>query len=181
MNDLNLSDIEQLPEQGWGLRILSPVADELSYTRTSDNRQNCLLIRKNYPSEPRYNLQNDSNLLKLRTWINWVRQFIRATFKNFRLKQIKLQVKTDLNALEAVLNWYQQLEDLPIPKSVLIPCKIALAEGFTNAVNHAHENLPIETQIDLEILVFSHHLEIRIWDYGSPFDLAGKIKTLEER
>ncbi len=186
MNDLNLSNVEQLPEEGWGLRILSPVSDELSYTRTPDNRQNCLLIGKNYQPEPLFNIPKYSKKNDIKIWINQLNRLSQYAFikflnlrKNTPVKKIKLQVKTNLKSLEEVLKWYQQIEYLPIPKPVLIQCQIALAEGFTNAVNHAHENLSQDTPIDLEIQVFNHRLEIRIWDYGSPFDLAKKINTLE--
>jgi serine/threonine-protein kinase RsbW len=49
-------------------------------------------------------------------------------------------------------------------------------EGFTNAVRHAHKNLPRETPIELEITVFNERLEIKIWDSGKPFDFKAKLK-----
>ncbi|MEG4252825.1 ATP-binding protein [Microcoleus sp. Pol10D4] len=67
------------------------------------------------------------------------------------------------------------LEYLPIPEAVLQQCKLATIEGFTNAVRHAHKNLPIETPINLEITVFSERLEVKIWDMGEPFDLQAKL------
>ncbi|MEG4999698.1 ATP-binding protein [Microcoleus sp. B4-D4] len=70
------------------------------------------------------------------------------------------------------------IEDLPIPEAVLQQCKLATIEGFTNAVRHAHKNLPFQTPIDLEITVFNERLEVKIWDMGEPFDLQAKL--LEE-
>ncbi|MEG3936651.1 ATP-binding protein [Microcoleus sp. S36b_A3] len=67
------------------------------------------------------------------------------------------------------------LEYLPIPEAVLQQCKLATIEGFTNAVRHAHKNLPLETPINLEITVFSERLEVKIWDMGEPFDLQAKL------
>jgi serine/threonine-protein kinase RsbW len=51
-----------------------------------------------------------------------------------------------------------------------------VSEAFTNAVRHAHKNLPRETRIDLEITVFNARLEIKIWDWGELFDLQAKLK-----
>jgi serine/threonine-protein kinase RsbW len=51
-----------------------------------------------------------------------------------------------------------------------------VVEGFTNAVRHAHKNLPIETPIELEITVFNERVEIKIWDGGKPFDFKAKLK-----
>ena len=51
-----------------------------------------------------------------------------------------------------------------------------MSEACTNAVRHAHKNLPRETRIDLEITVFNERLEIQIWDRGKPFDFKAKLK-----
>jgi len=49
-------------------------------------------------------------------------------------------------------------------------------EGFTNAVRHAHKNLPLETPIELEVMVLNEHLEVKILDWGEPFDIQAKLK-----
>jgi len=59
---------------------------------------------------------------------------------------------------------------------VLHKCILAVSEAFTNAVRHAHKNLPIETPFELEITVFNERLEIKIWDWGEPFDFQAKLK-----
>lgn len=59
-------------------------------------------------------------------------------------------------------------------------CQLALAEGFTNAVRHAHAGRPIDLLIDLEVQAFDDRLELRIWDQGSPFDLAQRLTALPE-
>jgi len=51
-----------------------------------------------------------------------------------------------------------------------------VSEAFTNAVRHAHKNLPRETLFELEITVFNERLEIKIWDWGEPFDFPAKLK-----
>jgi serine/threonine-protein kinase RsbW len=40
--------------------------------------------------------------------------------------------------------------------------------------------LPSETPIELEVTVFNDSLEMRIWDYGQPFDLEAKLSELRE-
>jgi serine/threonine-protein kinase RsbW len=51
-------NIDEIPSGGIGIKIIGKIADELSYTRTSDGR-NCLFIVKYYqqpslvPSQPR--------------------------------------------------------------------------------------------------------------------------------
>ncbi|HEY9880175.1 MAG TPA: anti-sigma regulatory factor [Leptolyngbyaceae cyanobacterium] len=47
---------------------------------------------------------------------------------------------------------------------------IALTEGFTNAVRHAHAELPPETTINIDLALGRDRIEIRIWDHGQPFD-----------
>lgn len=92
-----------------------------------------------------------------------------------------LQANTDLNELENILQWFKQLEHLPIPKTAWVHRQLALAEGFTNAVRHAHKGLPLETPIELEVTVFNERLEIRIWDCRQLFDLEAKLRELKER
>ena len=53
---------------------------------------------------------------------------------------------------------------------------MALAEGFTNAVRHAHEELPPETPVELQIQVVPRRLALQIWDLGPPFDFKGKLE-----
>ena len=47
---------------------------------------------------------------------------------------------------------------------------LALTEGFTNAVRHAHAHLPPETGIDIDLALDTDKVEIRIWDHGDPFN-----------
>jgi len=89
-----------------------------------------------------------------------------------------LQVNTDLDALDQVLEWFEQFNHPPIHSQAGMGCKLALAEGFTNAVRHAHRNLSAETLIDLEVQVFEDRIEIRIWDQGAPFDLDKWVREM---
>ena len=85
------------------------------------------------------------------------------------------QFPSDLNVLDAVLSSYEQLNKPYIPKSAWLQCQLALAEAFTNAVRHAHQNCPSDVTVDIEITVFDRAVEIKIWDYGSPFDLEARV------
>ncbi len=89
-----------------------------------------------------------------------------------------LTVPTDLKALDQVLSWFNRLHQNSIPKQDWLQCELALAEGFTNAVNHAHQDLPPEIPIKIEISFLETVLEIRIWDFGKPFDLQNHIRNL---
>ncbi|MEB3281012.1 MAG: ATP-binding protein [Lyngbya sp.] len=187
MNNLNFFNIDELPEQGWGLKILFPIADELSYTRTPDDRQNCLRIVKNYDSSSGKSSEQNNGVRIFERLTEPIKQFKNSWFSASEksasptpLKTIRLQVNSDLAVLEDVLAWYQQLENQPIPKPIWWPCQIALAEGFTNAVNHAHKNLPCTTPIDLQVTVFNESVEIYIWDYGQPFDLQAEFSNITQ-
>lgn len=89
-----------------------------------------------------------------------------------------LQVKTDLNALVDVLSWFDQFSGSPLSDRDWQQCQLVLAEGFTNAVRHAHCGRPVELLIDIEVMIFAEQLEIRLWDYGSPFNLAHQLEQL---
>lgn len=81
------------------------------------------------------------------------------------------QVSTDLKALDHLLSWFDQLNQSHIPRKVWLQCQLALAEGFSNAVRHAHKNLSSNVPIEVEVTIYVHSLEMRIWDLGPPFDL----------
>ncbi len=94
------------------------------------------------------------------------------------LKQSRLQVKTDLNTVADVLQWFDQFTQPLLPEKFRWQCQIALVEGFTNVVRHAHQHLPQTTPIELELKLFSQCLEMRIWDRGQAFDLQAKLHAL---
>jgi serine/threonine-protein kinase RsbW len=93
-------------------------------------------------------------------------------------QRISLQVTSDLECLEAVLLWFDQLRHPAIAEVTWLQCRIALAEGFTNAVRHAHRQQPRDTPIDLRADRFDDRLEMRIWDRGVAFDLLAYIAGL---
>ena len=97
------------------------------------------------------------------------------------LKKADLQVNTGLSALDPVLSWFAQLYDPQIPRSVWIRCQLALAEGFTNAVRHAHEGKRPDWPVDIQVAVWDEFVEIKIWDSGNPFNLEQKIQDMSKK
>ncbi len=87
------------------------------------------------------------------------------------LRNIKIEVSSDLNALNLVLLQFNQIYQDQIPFRDWLQCRLALAEGFTNAVRHAHKNLSPNIPIKIEVILKKTAMEIRIWDYGAAFDL----------
>jgi len=184
-------NIDEIPSGGVGIKIIGKIADELSYTPTSD-RRNCLFLVKYY-QQPELGPPQDSSqagiFKRASDVLNRFNGFQKQRnpqsdpSSNQQSQKFSLQLNTDIKAVAQVLSWLEQLDPLPIPEAVLHQCKLAVVEGFTNAVRHAHKNLPIETPIELEITVFNERLEIKIWDGGKPFDFQAKLKEklLEEK
>lgn len=87
-------------------------------------------------------------------------------------------MNTDLTVATQVISWFEQLNNPPFSDlKIWWQCQTLLQEGFTNIVEHAHKDLPLETPITLEAIRSSQFIEIRIWAYGTAFDLE---KQLEE-
>lgn len=90
----------------------------------------------------------------------------------------QLQIISDCDAsLIQLLLWFEQFKPL-MPASIWMQAQTALVEGFTNAVRHAHRNLASDTPIDVEVQLNPGVIELRIWDWGSKFDLMAFMKTL---
>lgn len=90
----------------------------------------------------------------------------------------QLQVTSNIDELGQVLAWFDQFDQLTIPRTTWVQCQTALAEGFTNAVRHAHKDMSPETPVEIEVSVQEQSLEIRIWDCGGVFDLDKKLETI---
>lgn len=103
-----------------------------------------------------------------------------ALFEAQPLQQSRLLLQTDLTDLAKVLMWFEQFNTPPVTLDLWNKCQLALTEGFTNAVRHAHQDLPTTTPIEIEVKLFADRLEMRIWDKGEPFDLLAKLKLAIE-
>jgi len=179
-----LNNIDELAEGGRGIKLMWQIADELSYTRTLDGR-NCLSLSKSYEVEGHNRSQNKKNskaldglmnLLNRWDWQNETQQEVELYETS--VQRMSLQVNTEVNALTIVLDWFEQLKDLSLPHEIWFQFQLALAEGFINAVSHAHKNLPVETPVEIEITVFNGCLELKVWDCGPSFDFDAKLKEI---
>ncbi|MDV3001420.1 MAG: hypothetical protein N5P05_003026 [Chroococcopsis gigantea SAG 12.99] len=95
--------------------------------------------------------------------------------------KISFKVASDLKELDRVLDNFNELDQNAIPRQDWLQCQLALAEGFTNAVRHAHKALPPNTPIDIEFTLNPDSVEIRIWDHGEPFDLDRSLTLLAHK
>ncbi len=89
--------------------------------------------------------------------------------------QAHLTVNSDLQVLSRVQGWFEGFcsrfnLDASGTDISMYGLKLALVEGFTNAVRHAHYQLPPETEIDLELTLQDNRVRVCIWDRGAPFD-----------
>jgi serine/threonine-protein kinase RsbW len=90
---------------------------------------------------------------------------------------LKASIKfiSDLTVLSQLHQWFEQncsnyISQIDSSKHPFYHLNLALTEGFTNAVRHAHQELPPETPIEIELRIRDKRIEIRIWDQGKPFD-----------
>ena len=91
------------------------------------------------------------------------------------LERDHLTVKSHLEALALVQQWFKALIvrlaiKTPWVNEQFDQLNLALAEGFTNAVRHAHAGLPAATPIEIELVLQPKQIEICIFDQGEPFD-----------
>jgi serine/threonine-protein kinase RsbW len=81
----------------------------------------------------------------------------------------QFETATNPKALKALLMWFEQFQAAPIPHKVWLQCQLALIEGFTNAIRHAHAGLGEDTPVRIEVTVSDQDIDIRIWDQGPGF------------
>jgi serine/threonine-protein kinase RsbW len=91
-----------------------------------------------------------------------------------------LQVKTDLDAMTIVTEWFEQFNCLPVTPHLWQQGQIALLEGFTNAVLHAHRNLSPITPIDFVVEISPEVFKISIWDQGNEYDIGITFQRLSQ-
>jgi len=100
------------------------------------------------------------------------------------LEHYYIQFNSDIYALANLQEWFQQFQNL-LPKQTWMQCNLVLVEVFTNVVSYAHEGMPEETPIDIEIAIdkTGYFLEMKIWDFGEPFNLQAEIEraTMESQ
>jgi len=91
------------------------------------------------------------------------------------LQRRDIRTQSNPESLDTVLAWFDQFQAPSLPHTVWLQCQLALIEGFTNAVRHAHRGLPESTPIDIEVTVSQTAIDIYIWDSGPGFDLMGML------
>lgn len=91
-----------------------------------------------------------------------------------------LQTETNVEAIATVTEWFNQFQRPPFPKRLWIEAQLALLEGFTNAVFHAHRRLSRQTPIDLEAELFTERFHLQIWDQGASYDLEATFQKLQQ-
>ncbi|MEO0985634.1 MAG: ATP-binding protein [Cyanobacteria bacterium J06639_14] len=91
--------------------------------------------------------------------------------------QSRYKTETDPRVLQSILSWFDNFHALPMPQDTWLQCQLALIEGFTNVVRHAHRGLPTETPIEIEITVTTECMDIKIWDCGPGFDFESVLNT----
>lgn len=91
------------------------------------------------------------------------------------VREEHLVVSSRLDVLSQVQHWFKDVchsvdQDVAWVNHYADRLTIALTEGFTNAVRHAHAELPPDTAIDIDLALSRDLIEIRIWDHGQPFN-----------
>ncbi|NJK70635.1 MAG: ATP-binding protein [Microcoleus sp. SU_5_3] len=162
---------------GIGIKIISQIADELSYTRTAD--RNCLFVVKYFPLQHNTQTGYFKRAIDILNSFNWLQEQKNCQFDrdlDRPLRKISLILNSEIQAVTQIVQWFDRCEDLQLfPKQFVQQCKIAAIEGFANVVGHAHKNLPLETEIELRLSVFKNRLELEIWDRGQPLDFQAKL------
>lgn len=92
----------------------------------------------------------------------------------------QLAVNSDLDEIETVLRWFQQLADPAVPPELWMQAQLGLVEGFTNAVRHAHADLDPPPPVQLSVQVSSQRFCVQILDQGAPFDFEAALATVEK-
>ena len=90
-----------------------------------------------------------------------------------------LRVGSRLEDLAIVQQWFQDVvhqfshslsEPIVWPQNSFDRINLAIAEGFTNAVRHAHVDMPPDTPVIIECALQPQRIEVCIFDQGEPFD-----------
>lgn len=96
------------------------------------------------------------------------------------LSRQKIQIKTDFNELESLMDWFNTMKQSMIPNNDWFAAQTLLGEGFDNVVSHAHKHLSPDTPIDLELVILNSSIIIRIWDQGAYFDFEKHLQKLPD-
>jgi serine/threonine-protein kinase RsbW len=88
-----------------------------------------------------------------------------------------IEVNSEITSLTQVLEWLETVCGDRLGSPDFQQLEIIIAEAFTNTVKYAHGKLAASTPILLDLLLEPHHVEVRIWDRGEPFDLWNQLQA----
>ncbi|MCP9784694.1 ATP-binding protein [Cyanobium sp. N5-Cardenillas] len=91
----------------------------------------------------------------------------------------ELAVNSDLDELESVLTWFERQGHPDVPSDLWMQAQLALVEGFTNAVRHAHAHLAAPQQVHLSLQITSQAFCLQVIDHGEPFDFTAALARVE--
>jgi serine/threonine-protein kinase RsbW len=77
-----------------------------------------------------------------------------------------------LESTAHLLDWFEQQKPAGLDPLLWIQAQTALVEGFSNAVRHAHAPLDPPPAVAVSLEVTPRHLQLRLRDHGSPFDIT---------
>lgn len=90
-----------------------------------------------------------------------------------------LAVASDLAAMDAVLGWFEGIPHADVPSLLWLQAQMALVEGFTNAVRHAHADLDPPPDVLLSVDLSDDDFRLDVMDHGQPFDFESALAQLE--
>ena len=95
-----------------------------------------------------------------------------------------LQLSSRLEQMEALVAWFDQLwpaaAPANAPEALRLQAQTALVEAFSNAVRHAHRDLPADTPIDIRWMASHDALLLEVVDQGPPFQSEAAFPELRE-
>ena len=95
------------------------------------------------------------------------------------VKSSQCRINSDLNKLPEVVTWFEQFKDSSLPKEIWLQANMAIIEGFTNAVRHAHANLSSDTPVLVKADLSDQTFSFEIWDQGEFYDFDTALEKLE--
>ncbi len=91
------------------------------------------------------------------------------------IHHLTLEVPSDLDQVTILADWFAQFRDSPLPDQLWLEAQIGLVEAFTNAVRHAHRDLPPQVPVRVEAQVQPAFFTLRVMDHGPPYDLEAAL------
>ena len=94
--------------------------------------------------------------------------------------ETELTVKSDLDLLPQVVTWFEQFNIPTFPSQQWQQANLALIEGFTNAVRHAHGSQHAHVPLSLKASLSEELFWLEIWDQGAPYDFDRAMGALNQ-